>query len=144
MAGIQDWPKGFLKELFDDFNNLFDGVNLMAYSNTEYYLDAVNDTWGMTSWIDIVGKENAHKICLGFFDLVPYEKTAPREERGLKAAEAYLKLASDLKALDYPVNFRAPFWWPAEDAQYHHYQHAKDGSVKFISQDQLTFYQTLF
>ena len=143
MMGIQDWPEGCLKDLFDDFGHLFDGVNLMAYSDTTYYLDAVNVTWGFTSWIDVIGKKNAHKICVGFFDQVPYEAPDDRSERGEKAAGAYLKLVSDLKNLDYPTNFRAPFWWPAEEASYNHYTHAKDGSVTFISADQDNFYQAL-
>jgi glutamine synthetase len=143
MMGIQDWPRGCLEELFTDFNELFDGVNLMAYSNSEYYLDAVNDSWGMTSWIDIVGKNNTHKISIGFFDRVPYEKAEPREKRGASAAYTYSKLVGDLHDLGYPANFRAPFWWPAEDVEYHHYDHAKDGSVQFISADQTNFYEAL-
>lgn len=143
MMGIKDWPEGSLKPLFDDFNELFDGVNLMAYSDDDYYLDASNVSWGATSWIDVVGKGNAYKLCFGFFDLVPYEKTDPRSERGAKAADAYLKMISDLQALNYPTNFRAPFWWPAEDDSYKHYTPEKDGSVEFISADQEEFYKEL-
>lgn len=143
MMGIKDWPQGCLKELFDDFDSLFSGVNLMAYSNDAYYLDATNPSWGVGPWIDILGKENAHKICLGLFDQVPYESPDARSARGLKAAEIYLNLISNLKALGYPTNFRAPFWWPAEDEQYNHYAPAKDGSVTFISQDQYNFYQAV-
>lgn len=55
----------------------FHFVQLMLYGSGgvggKYYINAVNDTWGITKWIDVVGKENASMICVGFQDDTYYE-----------------------------------------------------------------------
>lgn len=150
MMSLADWPNGYLKSLFFDeagnriFEELFDGLNFMAYDETNYYLEANSPSWGVKPWIDIIGKEAVSKVRFGFYDHVPYEGTADRALRGEKAAVAYMQLIQDLQAEGYPTNFADPFWWPSEDQDHHHYDPPnEDGSVDFISDDQVTFYKTL-
>ena len=124
-GSIQDGPKGTLSVLFenDKFNTYFNGLNLMLYSDTKYYIDADNVTWGIDQWLDIIGKENAYKIHIGFDDGIAYEDPSasagkiysitPGADRGKAAAEVYTEFLADLKSNGYPNSLGSPFWWPA-------------------------------
>ena len=74
MLSLNDWPNGALEPLFYNqagdpiFTKLFNGLNLMAYSDTQYWIDANDISWGIEQWIDIIGKENAKHIHVGFND----------------------------------------------------------------------------
>lgn len=126
-GSIQDWPLNFLKELFYDtsgnliFNSLFDGLNLMLYSQTQYYIDANNVTWGIEQWLDLLGRSNASMIHIGFEDGVNYAD--PNASAGIKyqidtsksgtaAAEVYLQLLQQLAQDGYPNQLGQPFFWP--------------------------------
>ncbi|MGB7978292.1 MAG: glycoside hydrolase family 18 protein [Chlamydiales bacterium] len=99
-----------------DLNN-FDGVNLMLYSTSQYYIDADNDTWGLKQWIAAVG--NPQKIHVGFYDSIPYENPSasagepyPIPEglsRGDAAAFVYESALNELGLT--PDQVGEPFWW---------------------------------
>jgi len=143
MGGIQDWPKGILKSLFYDdegnriFSDMFDGVNLMLYSSTQYYLDADNQTWGIEQWIDVVGKENAGKIRIGFEDGIDYSNPSSSagghynidtKDSGKAAGEIYKQILDKLKEDGYDVELGSPFFWP--DFNYSRYGfHEENGTI---------------
>lgn len=127
MGGLADWPKRYLKDLFQDgkgnsvFTKMFDGVNLMLYSSTQYYLDAKNPTWGIEEWLDLLGKQNASKIHIGFEDGINYAN--PKNSAGTKyhvdttdsgkaAAEVYKQLLAQLEKDGYPSKLGSAFFWP--------------------------------
>ncbi len=127
MGSLHDWPLNFLKELFFDqsgnliFTTLFDDLNLMLYSQTEYYIDANNPSWGIEQWIDLMGRSNVSRIHIGFEDNVNYanphasaggtyqiDTTNP----GTAAAEIYLQLLQKLDQDGYPNQLGQTFFWP--------------------------------
>src|SRR6185295_11059391 len=72
-------PGGSLSMLFTApdgrsiFHEMFDGLNLMMYNAmTQYYIDADDETWGIKQWIDLLGKDKADTIHIGFDDAIPY------------------------------------------------------------------------
>lgn len=153
IEGATSWAT-VLGALFKDdagnpiFNNLFNGLNLMLYSQTQYYIDANNATWGIEQWMDIIGKESASKIHIGFEDNVPYENpTASAGEpyhittsnRGAAAAQVYQQLCLKLQADGYPSDLGSPFWWPDEGID--SYEPSQTNSV--ISDTMVDFYQAL-
>lgn len=140
MGSVTDWvgvrsadgkswtSKGPLFDLFFDesttpptpsFTKMFDGLNLMMYSQTDYYLDAKNtDGDSIEDWLDIIGKQNAGMLHLGFEDNVPYTGGhnpiwAPTE--GQAAAKQYEQLLTQLQQDGYigPDNqLGGVFFWP--------------------------------
>lgn len=127
MGSLHDWPLNFLKELFFDqsgnliFTTLFDDLNLMLYSQTEYYIDANNPSWGIEQWIDLMGRSNVSRIHIGFEDNVNYanpnasaggtyqiDTTNP----GTAAAEVYMQLLQQLAQDGYPNQLGQTFFWP--------------------------------
>jgi hypothetical protein len=124
LAGdINAGPEGPLQGIFDDFDIYFDRVNLMLYSTDQYYIDANNETWGISQWLSCVNN-NPSKISIGFYDSIAYEDPAASAgkkynvaglSRGAAAASIYLQLCDDLTAQlgrEITVNdFAAPFWW---------------------------------
>lgn len=121
-GSIQDGPEGTLKDLFTDFSSMFDGVNLMLYSNSQYYLDANNTTWGISQWLaatDIPPDE----IHIGFYDSINYNDPSSNAgntpynipqglSNGAAAAYIYIQLEKQLKEInpDY-VPLGQPFFW---------------------------------
>lgn len=153
VEGSTKWAS-VLKPLFYDdqqkpiFGDLFDGLNLMLYSESQYYIDAKNDDWGIEEWIDIIGKQNANKIHIGFEDHVPYENASASaggvyhidtNNRGQAAAEVYLQLLAQLKKDGYPSKLGAPFWWPDENID----SYDPNDANSVISQTMVDFYQYL-
>jgi DNA repair ATPase RecN len=123
------------------FKDMFDGLNLMTYSATQYYLDADHDTWGIEQWIDLIGgPEYAYMISIGFEDNIPYHKPGgnanpdngylikPGSTPGEAAAQVFLQLVAQLMKDGYlPLDAKGPeyglgksFGWPdnAKDETY--------------------------
>lgn len=153
IEGSTKWA-GVLKALFEDekgnpsFSQLFDGLNLMLYSQTQYYIDANNSDWGIEQWLDIIEKENVDKIHVGFEDHVPYESPtasagAPyritTSNRGQAAAQVYEQFLKQLKDDMYPEGLGEPFWWPDEGID--SYDPNNPNSV--ISETMVDFYKYL-
>jgi hypothetical protein len=116
MGDAPTWAGNILKPLFTQFDQMFDGVNLMLYSNTQYYLDANNPTWGINLWLTYV--PDPSKICIGFYDKIAYEDPASSAgrpynvsglTRGQAAAKIFLDLLADLHLTRDQV--AEPFWW---------------------------------
>lgn len=80
-GSINDGPNGTLKPLFDQYQEFFDGCNLMLYSNSQYYIDADNETWGLKQWCEYVPHEQIH---IGFYDAIDY--TNPQSSAGTQYA----------------------------------------------------------
>lgn len=129
MGSINNGPNGFLREVFYDsnnqpiFNQMFDGLNLMLYSTTEYYINAKTSygDWSIESWIDLVGRQNTSKIHIGFEDGINYASPSSSadgsynidtQDSGTAAAEIYEQVLQQLKKDGYPTNFGEPFFWP--------------------------------
>lgn len=125
VGALTEGPTGPLKSIFDTFDTYFDYVNLMLYSNTQYYLDASNGSWGIEQWLDCV-ENDPSKISIGFFDQIPYENSTANAtqpspytvsglSRGEAAASIYIQLCSKInqdKGTSYTVDsFEAPFFW---------------------------------
>jgi hypothetical protein len=115
IGDINQFPEVFLK----DFNSYFDRVNLMLYSNTQYYIDATGSlyTWSLDKWIQAVGNDPL-KISIGFYDSIAYEDPASSAgekydieglTRGQAAASIYLQAAKNLGIT--VCDFASPFWW---------------------------------
>lgn len=156
LEGSHRWVETLKAAFYDDqhhsiFGQLFDGLNLMLYSQSQYYIDAKDSDqvdWGIEGWLDIIGKENASKIHIGFEDKVPYEQPTASAgkkyhvdttNRGQAAAEIYRQLLDTLKKDGYPAELGGPFWWPDSDID--DYNPDKDDSV--ISQTMVDFYTAL-
>lgn len=154
IEGATSWATNTLKALFYDdagnpiFKDLFNGLNLMLYSQTQYYINADNDTWGIEQWLEIIGKENASMIHIGFEDNVPYENPnasagehyhITTKNRGGAAAQVYQQLGTNLQADGYSSQLGSPFWWPDEGLD--SYQPDQTNSV--ISDTMVDFYNAL-
>jgi prefoldin subunit 5 len=131
---ISAWPEGALAALFTSngepiFTKMFDSLNLMLYNDTTYYLSAGSDggqnDFGVEAWLDLIGKENASMVHIGFDDGVNYASSSASgpgdpnyninsTDPGVAAAEIYEQLLAQLKADGYPTNLGDPFWWPDE------------------------------
>ncbi|MBS0651926.1 MAG: hypothetical protein JSR39_00185 [Verrucomicrobia bacterium] len=136
MLSLADWPNGALKPLFYDssgnriFSQLFDGLNLMAYSDTQYWLDPNSISWGIEQWIDIIGKQNTGLAHIGFDDGVPYAQSSanggsypyvvqPGSPDGQAAAQIYQQLQHQLSTDGYDLLLGSPFFWPAASVYPH-------------------------
>jgi hypothetical protein len=115
MGDINQWSKT-LAPLFTGFDSMFDGLNLMLYSDKEFYIDADNPTWGLKQWISLINDPS--KIHIGFFDSIPYENPDASSgkkydvsglERGEAAAKIYLDVLKDLGLSK--AQMGEPFWW---------------------------------
>ena len=126
-GSFNDWAKNYLKDLFYDdrgnpmFTKLFDGLNLMLYSETAYYVDAKNPAWGVEQWLDIIGKENESKVHIGFEDNVNYADPSTSAgghykidttDSGKAAAEIYEQLSHQLEEDGCKAPLGKPFFWP--------------------------------
>lgn len=123
-------PGGSLYNLFYNedgqsiFNQMFTGLNLMLYNaSTQYYIDANNPSWGIEEWLDIIGKENAGKLHIGFDDAIPYASSGAHaggaspykidtDDNGTAAAEIFEQLQEQLIQDGYTTPLGDPFWWP--------------------------------
>lgn len=113
---VNYWAGNVLNPLFENLDSMFSGVNLMLYSNSQYYLDAHNVTWGIAEWLSYI--QNPLMTHIGFYDNIAYEDpnaSAGQKydvhglTRGQAAAQIYIDV---LKELNYGVNqFGDPFWW---------------------------------
>ncbi len=127
-------PGGSNSALFYDendrpiFNTMFAGINLMMYNAmTQYYIESSNTSWGIEPWIDIIGKENAFKLHIGFDDAIPYADQAAYAQpdaqhpypfhipfgtsHGKAGAMIFEQLQEKLTQDGYgPIV--EPFWWP--------------------------------
>jgi len=118
-GSLENAPTGTLKPLFTNFNELFDGVNLMLYSTSQYYIDADNVTWCIKQWIEFVPPSGIH---IGFYDKINYTNPASSAGEaydipaGLTNGEAagfiYKTLKKNLNTInpDY-ANLGQPFIW---------------------------------
>lgn len=165
-GSIFDWPQNYLKELFYDqsgelvFFSLFDELNLMLYSETQYYIDANNATWGIEQWLNLLGKaKSATAIHIGFEDGVNYASpnasagesyVLDTTNPGTAAAEIYQQLQQKLMQDGYATNLGEPFFWP--DINHHaagtwsRYESINSGgmiSVNFDTDVMLAFYNKL-
>lgn len=169
MGSIADWVgndanpgQGFFHDLFYDeqgnsiFNEMFDGLNLMLYGQTTSYLDIGGDRgWGIDDWLDVIGKENASKIHIGFEDAVNYADTSsnqgdhpfdirPGSTSGEAAAQIYYQIEQWLEENGYSSDLGAPFWWPQYDGDHQtRYQPLADGTVDFMYGDEIDFWKEL-
>lgn len=105
----------------------FDDVNLMLYSNTQYYLNVKNnDIWkGIEGWLNKIPGQDPSKLHIGFYDSIPYERESangdgsqydikPGSSRGQAAAQIYLQMCQQLKADGYlkpGQSLGQPFFW---------------------------------
>ncbi len=125
-----NWAKEWLKPLFYDdcgmpiFTTLFHGLNLMAYSDDRYWLDPSDSGWGIEQWLDILGKDNAGMLNIGFDDQVLYSSPVangghyqytiqPGSTDGQAAAQIYLQLQAKLASDGYTSKLGIPFYWPS-------------------------------
>lgn len=116
-GGLTEGPSGPLAFLFSSFNTQFDGVNLMLYSDSQYYIDANNVTWGIKQWMQFV--PDLTQLHIGFYDSVAYENPNSSAgtiypipdnlTRGQAAAFIYQTLLSEL-GISYS-QIGKPFWW---------------------------------
>lgn len=129
-GGVAANAQGMLKALFQDnqgnpiFNKMFDGLNLMLYSDTDYYVSATNQTYGIQGWMDVIGAKNdpsiAQKIHLGFDDGVNYmngsedgeNKPISAASNGQAAAMRYEQVLETLKSNGYSTNLGGILVWP--------------------------------
>jgi len=135
-GGIGDWAEGYLKELFFDangnpiFTQLFHNLNLMLYSASQYYLAAdpkidPNDGWTVGGWLDIIGKENAGMVNIGFEDAIAYQDPKANasavsynittQDPGVAAAQILQQLQAQLIKDDYTTPLGGIFFWPDEN-----------------------------
>lgn len=121
-GAIATWPKGDIKDFFyrgDDcvFNARFDGLNLMLYSDTAPYIDPDDRStgWALVDWLDLIGKENASKVRIGFDDSVNYRigPYANCSSNGMAAAKMYKDALKKIGEDGYPNSFGPVFFWPA-------------------------------
>lgn len=138
-----------------NFNNWFDGINLMCY-NGQFYLDPTNPSWGIEGWINAIGKTNAAKLHIGFSDEgfgQPggyCQANCPDDwsqygipdgtSSGTAAAMIYSYIIKKLENDGYISNANGigqPFWWPS--AQVDSYNNPSG----FISQTMQDFYSYL-
>ncbi len=157
----QSWRSTF-SEFLSHFTTYFDGLNLMAYSDSQFWLDPdtpagdPNQGWTIEDWIDAIGKQNAGMIHLGFDDGVPYSQQGanggqysfqiqPGSSDGQAAAQIYLQVLDQLKKDGYPA-LGQPFFWPAADVEpggKSRYAPTASGGANFVSQAMQDFYQWL-
>lgn len=169
MGSIADWVgndshpgQGFFHDIFYDdngnsiFNEMFDGLNLMLYGQETSYLDVSGDRgWGIDDWLDIIGKDNASKIHIGFEDAVNYADSTsnqgdhPFEIRegsssGEAAAQIFHQIKEALAEKGYSSDLGSPFWWPQYDADHQkRYQLNPDGGVDFMYDVEVDFWKEL-
>ena len=146
--------------LLTNFTTYFDGLNLMAYSDTKYWLDpragSPDQGWAVEEWIDAIGKQNMQCICIGFDDGVPYASGAnggvypftvqPGSTNGEAAAQIYLQLKQQLAIDGYTDSLGAPFFWPASSVSPNgKSRYAPTGTYtsNFVSEDMQDFYNWL-
>lgn len=124
MGGSLTDPK--FAPLMTNFSQKFDSLNLMLYSNSQYYLNPQNNNiWsGIESAIKDVGGDPS-KIHIGFYDSIPYESSSangdggnynikPGSTRGQAAAQIYQQLLNQLTQDGYLKNGQTlgePFFW---------------------------------
>ena len=85
LGSTSQGPKGALKPIFDEFDSCADGVRLMLYSTSQFYIDADNADWGIKTWLSII--QDPSKISIGFYDKIPYE--TPQSSDPAYSAEKY-------------------------------------------------------
>ncbi len=158
------WPNSYLKSLFYDadgnliFNQLFNGVNLMAYSDTQYWLDPTDIGWGIEQWIDLLGTQATPMVHIGFDDQVAYASSSanggnykytikPGSTDGQAAAQIYLQLQQKLIADGYTVPLATPFYWPSANVNlgpYYESRYRTTGNQSsFVSQAMQDFFNYL-
>lgn len=108
------------------FSGKFDSINLMLYSNSQYYLNAKENTqWlGVEAWLDETHIDPS-KLHIGFYDAIHYEtpgasadgakyKIKPGSSRGEAAAQIYQQLCHQLHQdgkLQPGQSLGDPFFW---------------------------------
>lgn len=157
----QSW-RSVLSPLLSHFTDYFDALNLMAYSDTQYWLDpntpagCPDQGWTIEEWIDAIGRENAGMVHVGFDDGVPYASPQanggqyaypiqPGSTNGQAAAQIYLKLLEQLKKDGYE-GLGNPFFWPASNVQPNgqsRYGVVDNNQSNFVSSDMKDFYDWL-
>ncbi len=133
MADVR-WANQWLEPLFYDdhgehiFHKMFHGLNLMTYSDDRYWLDPKDIGWGIEQWMDIVGKDKASLVRVGFHDQVLYADPkanggnfhhgiAPGSTDGQAAGQIYRALQKKLVEDGYKAPLGTPFYWPSGNVQ---------------------------
>lgn len=109
--------------LLSNFDSKFDSVNLMLYSNTQYYVDANNPTWGIEQWMDQVHLDPS-QIHIGFYTAIDYTQAKssaggaynikPGSSNGQAAAQIFQQLTQQLQTDGYLKqgdSLGKPFFW---------------------------------
>jgi hypothetical protein len=135
------------------FFNLFDDLYLMPYSIQQFYLHAENYNncgWSIEGWLDIIGKENAGKLHIGFEDAVNYADPNASasgyhydltgiNDPGTAAAAIQQQLQAKLIADGYTVSLGKSYFWPdfnrhaSGQGIYSRYQIFSDGTMNFAT-----------
>jgi hypothetical protein len=131
-GSIQNGPEGTLKSLFQNYASKFDGSNLMLYSQSQYYIDAVNETWGITEWIstlktlaneELTEAQIISGLHIGFYDSIDYTNPASSAgeqyevpaglTNGAAASYVFQQMEKELQTAlpDMEIEFGAPFLW---------------------------------
>jgi hypothetical protein len=131
-GSLQNGPDGTLAPIFNHFTDKFDGVNMMLYSQSQYYLDADNETWGIVNWVKSIvdtsdGKATAEQVMkglhIGFYDSIDYTNptssagTAYKIPSGLTngqaAAYVFRQIEQGVQAAypDQKIALGDPFLW---------------------------------
>ncbi len=140
-----NWRSTF-KDLFPDVNS----INLMAYSDTQYYLDPTpcGKTLGYSiqEWLE-ASNLPAAAFRIGFDDGIPYENASANggacshnistgSTSGQAAAQIFTELLQNQPELQ-------AFWWPAWDTARYQPDPTTGVPTNIVSQTMIDFYTAL-
>ncbi len=142
-----------LSEFLSNFNSYFNALNLMTYSDTQYYLDvdticAPTDGYSIQEWVDAIGAKNTSMIHIGFDDGIHYAQASANAGQctysikagstdGQAAAQIWQQISAKIPGLG------DPFWWPAHPKGDTRYIPTTSSESNFITPVMQDFYNTL-
>lgn len=156
-----DSPSGYLYPLFysasgaPNFTSMFDGLNLMLYSSSQYYIAANDPSWGIEQWLNIIGPNNAPMLHIGFETGINYADPSasantpcpfpipPNTSPGAAAAMIFQQLEQQLAADGYPSDLGEPFMWIDEGGTSNPYGVGPGDSPEFVGSFMTDFYNQL-
>ncbi|MCH9614595.1 MAG: hypothetical protein SP1CHLAM54_14420 [Chlamydiia bacterium] len=114
--------KGPLYDVFQNFSEYFDKVNLMLYGGAQVLdsasADPLDPEFCLRNWVSIFKKLNIplSEMSVGFNQAADYTggKSQDPSTNGQDAAAMYKKVCSDIGIS--PSDLAAPFWWPGDSA----------------------------
>lgn len=160
LAAVQP-PSGYLCPLFysstgtPNFSTMFDGLNLMLYSSSQYYIAANDPSWGIEQWLNLIGPQNAPMLHIGFETGINYADPSssanspspfpipPNTSPGAAAAMIFQQLEQQLAAAGYPSDLGAPFMWVDEGGTSNPYGVGPGDSPEFVGSFMTDFYNQL-